>query len=83
MRALRSNLDYRVEYLDEKVRDAERVVSTEVSAVRNGRTHVISIDYVLKQRGGAWRAVDVVTSSSLPISSAVAPETRRNFIIVS
>jgi phospholipid transport system substrate-binding protein len=61
VRALRSNLDYEVKYQGETVRGNDRVVTTEVSAVRNGRPQTISVEYVLRPSGGALRAVDVVT----------------------
>lgn len=61
VRALRSNLDYAVKYVGEKPQGEHLLVSTEVSAVSSGRTQVIAVDYVLRQRGGTWRAVDVIT----------------------
>jgi phospholipid transport system substrate-binding protein len=61
VRALRSNLDYEVKYQSETVRGAERVVTTEVTAVRNGRPQTIGIEYVLRPSGGTLRAVDVIT----------------------
>jgi phospholipid transport system substrate-binding protein len=61
VRALRTNLDYAVKYQSETERGAERLVATEVSAVRDGRTRVISIDYVLRETARGWRAVDVIT----------------------
>jgi phospholipid transport system substrate-binding protein len=61
VRALRSNLDYDVEYQGETLRGADRVVATEVTALRNGRPQTISIEYVLRPSRGTLRAVDVVT----------------------
>lgn len=61
VRALRSNLDYEVEYRSEKREARGLMVATEVSAQQGGRSQRISIDYVLKERDGAFRAVDVIT----------------------
>jgi phospholipid transport system substrate-binding protein len=61
IRALRSNLDYEVKYIGEEAKGADRLVQTEVHADRNGRQQVVSVDYLLRQSGNSWRAVDLVT----------------------
>lgn len=61
VRALRANLDYEVKYQGETMRGADRVVTTEVTAVRNGRPQTIGIEYVLRPSGETLRAVDVIT----------------------
>jgi len=61
IKGLRANLDYKVKYVSEEVRDDTTVVATEINTKRKGRPIVIAIDYVLRKDGSNWRAIDVVT----------------------
>jgi phospholipid transport system substrate-binding protein len=61
VRALRSNLQYQVSYLREEPKEDARRVLTEIRMLRKGREEVISVDYLLRKDGDAWRAFDVVT----------------------
>jgi phospholipid transport system substrate-binding protein len=61
LRALRSQLDYKVSYLSETSTDSGVRVATEVSSVKNGRKQTISIDYVLHENNDSWRVFDLVT----------------------
>jgi phospholipid transport system substrate-binding protein len=61
VRALRSNLEYQVSYLREEPKPDARRVLTEIHMLRKGREEVISVDYLLRKDGDAWRAFDVVT----------------------
>jgi phospholipid transport system substrate-binding protein len=61
VRALRSNLQYEVSYLREEPREDARRVLTEIRMRRKGREQVISVDYLLRKEGEAWRAFDVIT----------------------
>lgn len=59
---LRANLEYDVAYVGETEKNAtERIVKTEITAMRRGRPFKISIDYKLVRNGKMWQAVDVVT----------------------
>lgn len=59
--ALRSELDYTVNYLGEKPQGDETTVSTELRLTKNGKKQVIGIDYALHKDKGNWRVVDIVT----------------------
>jgi phospholipid transport system substrate-binding protein len=61
VKALRSRLDYGVSYLDESASGSGVKVSTEVTALRNGRKQTMSIDYVLHRQNDDWRVFDLVT----------------------
>ncbi len=61
VKGLRANLDYQVAYKGERKRGPHLVVSTEIKAKRRGRPHTISVEYVLFNDGGTWRAFDVTT----------------------
>ncbi len=62
VRALRSNLEYRVRYLGEEAAPGGRLlVRTEIQVERHGRARAIAIDYLLARDGKSWRASDVVT----------------------
>jgi phospholipid transport system substrate-binding protein len=61
IKLFRSSLEYDVHYLREAEVKAERVVSTELRFARQGRSEVITVDYVLHPAGGALKAFDLVT----------------------
>ncbi|HWO13699.1 MAG TPA: ABC transporter substrate-binding protein [Polyangiaceae bacterium] len=62
IKAMRSNASYAVRYLtEEEQNDGSRVVATELSVQRSGRSEVMSVDYRLLKRGEQWRAFDLVT----------------------
>jgi phospholipid transport system substrate-binding protein len=62
VKGLRSNITYKVKYLDEKADgNGGQLVATEVETTRKGRPYKLAIDYKLRKQGNAWRAYDVVT----------------------
>lgn len=61
LKAMRSNLNYEVRYLEEREKDGARWVSTEIVMQRNGRPETMSVDYGLRKEGESWRAFDLVT----------------------
>jgi phospholipid transport system substrate-binding protein len=67
-RAYRKNLDRTVDYdvrFEGETREADRfVVRTTAQSKVNAREEPISIDYVVKKVGDAWRVQDIVTEGS-------------------
>jgi phospholipid transport system substrate-binding protein len=62
IKGLRANVSYEVVYTGEnKNKDGNVVVTTEIKTERKGRPHTIAVDYVLVEDGGKLRAFDVVT----------------------
>lgn len=61
VKAMRSNLEYEVRYLEETEESGSRRVATELQLKRNGRNETMSVDYVLRKEGDTWRAYDLVT----------------------
>lgn len=58
---LRHQLEYETKYLGETKKGDNIVVATEIHTKRNGRKHVISVDYVLVGSKSGLRAFDIVT----------------------
>jgi len=61
VKALRSQLEYEVNYVGEAPKDSGVSVATEVRSTKSGRKQTMSIDYVLHQNASAWRVFDLVT----------------------
>ncbi len=61
IKGLRANLDYAVRYTGEKKKGEHLLVTTEIDAKRKGRPITISVDYILQNENGTWRAFDVLT----------------------
>ena len=61
VKGLRANLEYRVEYTGEQATGDNTTVSTTIETRRRGRPMTITIDYVVRNEDGRWRAFDVVT----------------------
>jgi phospholipid transport system substrate-binding protein len=66
--AYRKNLkrikDYDVGYGGEAKAEAGQIVKTTAKSRSNAREEPISIDYVVRESGGKWRIVDIVTEGS-------------------
>lgn len=71
--AYRKNLkrigDYAVEYRGEAKVDAGQVVRTVARSRSASREEPVSIDYVVRESGGQWRIVDIVTEGSSLVSN--------------
>ena len=61
IRGLRANLDYKVTYDRETRRGKDVVVATRIHTKRRGRRVIIEVDYLVRQDGKRWRAIDVIT----------------------
>lgn len=66
--AYRKNLkrirDYDVQYTGEAKAELGQVVKTTAKSRSNAREEPIAIDYVVRESGGKWRIVDIVTEGS-------------------
>ena len=61
VKQLRSNLSYRLEYRDEKVKDGAARVITVVKIEKNGRTEAVEIEYRMRKTARGWMVYDVIT----------------------
>lgn len=61
IKQLKSHLDYKVVYGDEKVDGDAARISTTVSVKSNGRDEAVEIEYRMKNTPQGWRVYDVVT----------------------
>jgi phospholipid transport system substrate-binding protein len=62
VKQIRGNLDYRVDFLGEEVKDGDAAVHTVVRARRKGRAADTTIDYRFHRAGdGRWMAYDLIT----------------------
>lgn len=71
--AYRKNLkrikDYEVGYTGESKVEMGQIVRTVAKSRNNAREEPISIDYVVRENGGKWRIVDIVTEGSSMVSN--------------
>lgn len=61
VRVLRNNRDYEVKYLEETPEGESLRVVTELVLKKPDRSDTISIEYLLRNDGGTWRAFDLIT----------------------
>jgi len=61
IKQLKSHLDYKVEYGEEKVDGQTARVSTTVSVNNDGREEAVAIEYRMKKTPAGWRVYDVIT----------------------
>jgi phospholipid transport system substrate-binding protein len=64
VKQLRTNLDYDVNYKEEKVEGTEATVSTEVKVRTKGKSTDVAIDYKMRQVGDKWMVYDVITDGT-------------------
>lgn len=61
LKQLRSRIDYKIDYQNEKITDGTALVNTSVRIKRKGRAEEIEINYKMKRVDGAWMVYDVIT----------------------
>lgn len=61
LKQLRSNLNYTVRYLGEKIVGDQAEISTSIEVKRKGRSEALVIQYKMRQGTGGWMVYDVIT----------------------
>jgi len=61
LKQLRSNLNYTVRYLGEKIVGDQAEISTSIEVKRKGRSEALSIQYKMRRGTGGWMVYDVIT----------------------
>ncbi|MBK6846582.1 MAG: ABC transporter substrate-binding protein [Proteobacteria bacterium] len=61
LKQLRSNLNYTVRYLGEKIVGDQAEISTSIEVKRKGRSEALVIQYKMRRGTGGWMVYDVIT----------------------